>query len=189
MISRHRLDDALLAAARAAGACVEEGVLVQAPVVDDGPGEGRDGCRVASGPCRLRAPIVIAADGASSRVARALGLARHARSSAAMGRWRLLRRGRRSRRRVAAGSARCTCAAGRYIGIAPLPGGVTNACVVTADRAALRDPARLLRDTLHTDPQLAARFAGARMITQPVLPRPARRREHGQRRARPAPRR
>ena len=36
MISRHQLDDALLAAARAAGACVEEGVLVRGPVVDDG---------------------------------------------------------------------------------------------------------------------------------------------------------
>ena len=56
----------------------------------------------------------------------------------------------------------------RYIGIAPLPGGVTNACVVTADRAALRDPARLLRDTLRSDPRLAARFAGARLISQPV---------------------
>jgi flavin-dependent dehydrogenase len=58
--------------------------------------------------------------------------------------------------------------AGRYIGIAPLPGEVTNACVVTGDRAALRDPARLLRDPLRTDPQLAGRFAGARLITRPV---------------------
>jgi flavin-dependent dehydrogenase len=56
----------------------------------------------------------------------------------------------------------------RYIGIAPLPGGVTNACVVTADRAALRDPARLLRDTLRTDRRLAARFADARPISQVV---------------------
>ncbi len=56
----------------------------------------------------------------------------------------------------------------RYIGIAPLPGGLTNACVVTADRAALGDPARLLRDTLRTDRRLAARFADARPISQPV---------------------
>ena len=56
----------------------------------------------------------------------------------------------------------------RYIGIAPLPGGVTNACVVTADRAALRDPAGLLRDTLHTDCRLADRFADARPISHPV---------------------
>ncbi len=92
MISRHRLDDALLVAARAAGACVEEGVLVREPIVDV---DGVSGVLVTAGdrPCRLRAPIVIAADGASSRVARALGLARHARSSASLGRWCVFRRG------------------------------------------------------------------------------------------------
>jgi len=56
----------------------------------------------------------------------------------------------------------------RYIGIAPLPGGLINACVVTADRAVLRDPARLLRDTLRTDRRLAARFADARPISPAV---------------------
>ena len=56
----------------------------------------------------------------------------------------------------------------RYIGIAPLPGGLTNACVVTADRAALGDPARLLREALRTDRRLATRFADARPISQPV---------------------
>jgi flavin-dependent dehydrogenase len=56
----------------------------------------------------------------------------------------------------------------RYIGIAPLPGGVTNACVVTADRVALREPERLLVATLRTDRMLEERFAAARMIMRPV---------------------
>lgn len=165
MISRHRLDQAFLAAARAAGACVDEGVLVQAPAVDDGRVSGVE-VSVADRRHVLRARLVIAADGASSRVARALGLAQHARRP----------------RRWAAGAyfedvapgggvgrfGEMHLRAGRYIGIAPLPGGVTNACVVTADRAALRDPARLLTDTLHADLQLADRFARARMVTRPV---------------------
>jgi len=165
MISRHRLDHALLASARAAGVCVEEGVLVQAPLVDEGRVRGVVLAR-ADRQCRLRAPIVIAADGTSSRVARALGLARHARHPR---RWAV-----GAYFEDAGGVEGAGCfgemhlRAGRYIGIAPLPGGVTNACVVTADRAALRDPARLLGDTLRTDPQLADRFAGARMITRPV---------------------
>jgi geranylgeranyl reductase family protein len=165
MISRHRLDHALLTAARAAGACVDEGVLVQAPTVESGR---VNGVEVTDADRRhvLRARIVIAADGASSRVARALGLARHAPRP----------------RRWAVGAYFADVAPadgagrfgemhlrpGRYIGIAPLPGGVTNACVVTADRAALRDPARLLQDTLHTDPQLSDRFTGARILTRPA---------------------
>jgi flavin-dependent dehydrogenase len=165
MISRHRLDHALLAAARTAGAWVDEGVLVHAPTVDSGRVSGVE-VTAADRRHVLRARIVIAADGASSRVARALGLARHAQRP----------------RRWAVGAYFADVAPadgagrfgemhlrpGRYIGIAPLPGGVTNACVVTADRAVLRDPARLLQDTLHTDPQLSDRFTGARILTRPA---------------------
>ena len=48
---------------------------------------------------------------------------------------------------------------GCYIGVAPLPGELANACVVTADRRALADPTRLLEGTLRTDPMLSSRFA------------------------------
>jgi flavin-dependent dehydrogenase len=140
-------------------------VLVQAPVVDRGRVSGVE-VTVADRRHRLRAPIVIAADGASSRVARALGLARHARRPR---RWAV---GAYFEDVAPAGGVgrfgEMHLRAGHYIGIAPLPGGVTNACVVTADRAALRDPAGLLRDTLRTDAQLADRFAGARMMTRPI---------------------
>jgi geranylgeranyl reductase family protein len=165
MISRHRLDQALLAAARAAGARVDEGVLVQAPAVD---GRRVSGVEVSAADRRsvLRARVVIAADGASSRVARALGLARHARRPR---RWAVGAYFEDVTSVDGAGRfGEMHLRAGRYIGIAPLPGGLTNACVVTADRAALRDPARLLDDTLRADPQLADRFARARRVTRPV---------------------
>ena len=95
MISRHRLDDALLTAARAAGACVEEGVLVRAPIVDGRPWSRAWRSSRRAGRAAVRAPIVIAADGASSRVARAPRPGATCASAAALGRWRLLRRCRR----------------------------------------------------------------------------------------------
>jgi flavin-dependent dehydrogenase len=165
MISRHRFDDRVLAAARAAGACVEEGVLVSAPVMADGVVAGVE--VVAGGRrCQVKATVVIAADGASSRLARASKLASHARRPR---RWAVgayfedAGDGAGARR-----FGEMHLRADRYIGIAPLPGGVTNACVVTADRAALGDPERLLVDTLRSDRGLEGRFTGARMIMRPV---------------------
>lgn len=165
MISRHRLDDVLLTAARTAGACVEEGVLVPGPIVDGDRVTGVD-VSVNQRRCAQRATVVIAADGASSRLARAAGLAGHA---ARPRRWAIGAYFENvgddvTSRRFGEMHLRTD----RYIGIAPLPGGVTNACVVTADRVALRDPERLLLDTLRTDRALEDRFAGARMIMRPV---------------------
>jgi menaquinone-9 beta-reductase len=169
-LSRQRFDAALIASARSAGACVEEGVLVHGPVMD---GDRVTGVEVATGDrrFRLRAPIVIAADGASSRVARAVGLARHARRPRrwAVGAYFEDVLGEHYDGAATAGRfGEMHLRRGRYVGVAPLPDGVTNACVVTADRAALGDPARLLRDTLAADARLAGRFAGARLIARPV---------------------
>jgi flavin-dependent dehydrogenase len=57
---------------------------------------------------------------------------------------------------------------GHYIGVAPLPDGLANACVVTADRGALRDPAALLIRAVRADARLARRFSHATMVT-PVV--------------------
>jgi flavin-dependent dehydrogenase len=57
---------------------------------------------------------------------------------------------------------------GHYIGIAPLPGGLTNACVVTSPTPALRDPSKMLLDALRAEPALADRFVSARMIAPAV---------------------
>jgi flavin-dependent dehydrogenase len=164
-LRRCAFDVALLTAARRAGAIVEEGVLVRGPAVDGGTVRGLIVATRQHRDCRIAAPIVIAADGGSSRVARALGLAAHARRP----------------RRWAVGAyfsdvdhegsgcfGEMHVRRGRYIGVAPLPGGFTNACVVTADRGALRDPSALLLDTLKREPLLAPRFAASRLLSPPV---------------------
>ena len=168
ILSRHRFDHALVNAARAAGACVEEEVLVRQPLLSDGRVHGVE-VLINGRSCRLTSRLVIAADGASSRLARAVGIARHA---------------RRPRRWAVGAYFDCVgpverAASGgcfgemhlrhdRYIGIAPLPGGLVNACVVTADRGALQKPMQLLLDTLRSDPAFASRFADARPVTRAV---------------------
>ena len=61
---------------------------------------------------------------------------------------------------------------GRYIGVAPIPGGLTNVCLVRPSRpgdADLRDPAALLSRELRRDPLLRDRFADARLAGPPVV--------------------
>jgi flavin-dependent dehydrogenase len=166
-ISRRHLDFALVMAAAGAGARIEQGVLVQEPIVDSSQREplvkglrviGRQGKPIA-----IPARIVIAADGRYSRVARALGLSRAAR-------WP---------RRWAIGAYFENVAGlspsfgemhvrrNHYMGVAPLADNVTNACVVLPDFAGRR-PAPLLESTLKQDPQLRERFADARMITEAI---------------------
>jgi flavin-dependent dehydrogenase len=60
---------------------------------------------------------------------------------------------------------------GHYIGVAPVPGGLTNACLViphAAGDAPIGAPADLLRRYLDDDSQLAPRFAGAQAVTAPT---------------------
>ena len=56
---------------------------------------------------------------------------------------------------------------GHYIGVAPLPGGLTNACVVTPNPSE-RPMKDLLLSALRSDGQLRDRFAAARMVGEPV---------------------
>jgi flavin-dependent dehydrogenase len=163
-VLRRDLDHALLAAAAAAGARIEEGTLVRgtarsATAIDGVYVAGRDGT-----PVRVGAPVVIAADGRQSHLARSLRLGRHPPSP----------------RRWAVG-AYFTDVAGptecgemhirprKYVGVAALPAGLTNACVVTADRSAVRDPRALLMETLSTEPELRERFATARLTGPPSI--------------------
>jgi flavin-dependent dehydrogenase len=174
-LSRRRLDAALLAAASKAGACIAEGMLVQSPIFD---GRRVAGLTVGSSGryCEVRARMVIAADGANSRIARTLRLSHHADTPR---RWAVgayftdvvsvaERIGDPAADAATGVAGEMHLRENRYVGVAPLPDGITNACVVTADRALLRQPAQLLRDTLRTDPLLASRFARARQITDAV---------------------
>ena len=56
---------------------------------------------------------------------------------------------------------------GQYLGVAPVPGGLTNACVVVSEPrgGALAEPEALLVAALRCDPALGPRFADARLVS------------------------
>ena len=161
-LTRRCLDQLLLDAAAAAGACVDTGVAVSEPVTD---GDRVVGVRLAGGSRgELRAPVVIAADGRGSRLAARVKLAAYARTPR---RWafgayfsqvaRMSPRGEMHIRR------------GAYIGVAPLPGGLTNVSVVTDGHGPLPSPRAeqqaIVRRTLEADAVLRDRFAGATQVS------------------------
>ena len=165
-ILRRDLDAALIQSAAAAGARVEEGVLVRGPLVDRATRRvrgvvvaGRDGRDV-----RVPAPLVIAADGRRSRIAVPLGLARQPRHP----------------RRWAIGAyftgvtglgpfGEMHVRRGRYAGVAPVPGGLTNVCLVVPGLRGLTDPASLLLSAIRHEPMLRDRFTAAQMIAPPAV--------------------
>jgi flavin-dependent dehydrogenase len=167
-LRRRELDAMLVARAIEAGAELETGVMVRAPVVESSGRFrrviGLEVSSVRGTVARLQAPIVIAADGRRSRLAFALKLARH---PARPRRWAI---GAYFERIAGPGDCgEMHVRAGRYIGVAPVPGGLTNACVVVPQPrcGALCEPAALLSATLARDALLADRFASARMVTPP----------------------
>jgi flavin-dependent dehydrogenase len=164
-IVRRDLDAALLDAAVAAGARVEDGVLVRGPLVDAALRvrgviiAGRDGRDV-----RVPAPLVIAADGRRSRIALPLGLVRQPRRPR---RWAI---GAYFNDVDGVGAfGEMHVRRGRYVGVAPVPGGLTNVCLVVSGREASGDPATLLREAIAAEPMFRERFARARMVESPVV--------------------
>jgi len=184
-ILRRDLDAMLLDRAIAAGCEFEDRVAVRRARLQDRPGmplvmgvdTGGDGA-VRTIPAR----VTIAADGRRSTLAFGLGLARHPERPR---RWAIgayfhdtaTAWGRRSDgggteegRRWTLGEmhVRRNC----YIGVAEVPGGLTNVCLVKPSAPAdadLRDPGALLMRTLAAEPLLRDRFAGARPVTPPVV--------------------
>jgi geranylgeranyl reductase family protein len=165
-ITRRDLDAALVAAAGAAGARVEPGVLVEGPLIETAgvaPAvaglviRGKDGRSL-----RIAAPIVIAADGRYSRVARALRLSRSARRPR---RWAIGAYFEEVGALTSFGEMHVR--RGHYLGVAPMPGGLANACVVTPSPTG-RSMEDLLLRALRGDAQLRDRFAAARMVTRPI---------------------
>ena len=162
-VTRRCLDQLLLNAAADAGACVETGLGISEPVLDRGRVVG---VRLAvRGGEVVRAPIVIAADGRGSRLAGRVNLSSYASTPR---RWafgayfanvtRMSARGEMHIRR------------GAYIGVAPLPGGLTNVSVVL-DRSAeaghytKTDQQTIVRRALNADAVLRDRFAAATQIS------------------------
>lgn len=160
-VTRSVLDHALAGAASAAGARIEFGARVLGPVVDD---RGRVTgvsvqCPSKREPVDVRARLTIAADGRRSSIGMRLGLARHP-----------------QRRRWAvgayfqdvdgmSGAGEMHIRGSAYLGLAPLPGGLTNACFVTSRRSGWRDPEGQLRGAIEADPKIRERFARARRVT------------------------
>jgi flavin-dependent dehydrogenase len=167
-LTRRCLDQLLLNAAADAGACVDTGIGVSEPIIEDGRVIG---VRLAGARGEvLRAPVVIAADGRGSRLASRVNLASYASRPR---RWafaayfshvsRMSERGEMHIRR------------GAYIGVAPLPGGLTNVSVVLDDPMSGRvqkgapygkeDQQTIVRRALNADAVLRDRFARARQIS------------------------
>jgi len=162
---RRDLDAALVAGAIDAGARFEPGVIVRGPLIDETGAvrgavfAGADGRDV-----RVPAPLVIAADGRRSRIALGAGLLRHPRRPR---RWAIGAYFEDVAGLTSFGEMHVR--GGRYIGVAPLPSGVANVCLVAARVAAGDDPAAVLRDALTREPGLRDRFAAARMIGAPAV--------------------
>ena len=165
-LERRDLDSMLVDAAAAAGVTFEDGVSVLSPIVS---AEGVvTGARVRSGATAtsLSARLVIAADGRGSRLTFPLGLSAFA-----------------SRPRRWAFGAYYSDVAGvadrgemhlrsdGYIGIAPVPGGAVNVCVVREIRAGVAgalEQRRVIADAIAADPVLNDRFATARQVSDVV---------------------
>ena len=165
-IVRRTLDAALVRAAVAAGARLEEQVLARGPLMTDGRVRGvvlagRDGRDV-----RVPAPLVIAADGRRSRLALPLGLARHPRRPR---RWAIGAYFENVAGVTSFGEMHVR--RGGYLGVAPVPSGCANVCLVVpgSGPGGLDDPPALLARAIENDPRLRERFADARMIAPPVV--------------------
>src|SRR5205085_11324616 len=115
----------------------------------------------------LRARVTIAADGRHSTLAFALGLARH---PVRPRRWAI--GAYYSDVEGLSSLGEMHIRRGHYLGVAPVPGGLANTCLVMPAGDALRavrDPAALLSRTIACDPALTARFARARLVRPPVV--------------------
>jgi flavin-dependent dehydrogenase len=164
-ITRSDLDAMLLENAIGAGAEFNEGVIVRGPLLTSDNGRLL-GVRVAgrSGTHDLRARLVIAADGRHSRLAFNLGLARYA---ARPRRWAFGAYYSGVDGLTACGEMHIRHHG--YIGVAPLPGGLANVCVVRELGSAFHAHRVELESQLHLavagDPVLRERFVNARCET------------------------
>jgi flavin-dependent dehydrogenase len=166
---RRELDWSLLQQALAAGAAFDPGTPVRRALTD--PRRGVVGVCVDGGRS-IRARVVIAADGRRSTLAFELGVARH---PSRPRRWAVgaYFAGARPAAHPSSASSFGEMHFGRtgYVGVAPLPDGLTNACLVTGQppASAIRNPEALLRGELDRIPTLRDRFAGARLAGRPVV--------------------
>jgi menaquinone-9 beta-reductase len=166
-ITRRVLDKWLIDRAVEAGAQLHEEVVIRDVAIGDGRvtgliASGRHG-QALTHPAR----IVIAADGRRSAIAIGRGLSRQPRRPR---RWAI--GGYFSGVAGVTSLGEMHVRRGHYIGVAPVPGGLANACLVVPHVRGdlpLAQPAEALDRCLKSDPELAARFADARPIASPTM--------------------
>ena len=162
-LMRRDLDQWLLESAIAAGAQFDSGVAVSAPSLVERPLRVV-GVRAACGGREydIHARVVIAADGRASRLATALTLSRFAKAPQ---RWAYGAYFSHVHGLMAHGEMHIR--ADGYVGVAPLPEGVANVCVVRsgAHLTAGQEADRVITCAIGADPGLAERFTGARRIS------------------------
>lgn len=165
-LTRTDLDAWLLHEAVRAGARFESGLIARHPLLDGSSGRplvrglalDRRGSERRS--IRMPATMTIAADGRHSAVARSLNLVSTPRSPR---RWAF---------GVYATGVEDLTDLGEmhvrpkyYLGIAPLPGNVSNVCVVTGPRPDGRSPVEIVRRAIDAEPALKRRFARAEFVS------------------------
>lgn len=166
-VTRQVFDEWLLRQAGEAGAHVEEGVAVKGALVSGGRVSGVIAMCGGGGEAAHAGRLVIAADGRRSTLAFSRGLARQ---PARPRRWAI---GGYFTDVTGCGTVgEMHVRRGHYIGVAPVPGGLTNVCVVmphaTGDQP-IGPPAEVIRTRLDGDPSLRDRFAAARLVGDPVM--------------------
>jgi flavin-dependent dehydrogenase len=170
-VTRAVLDLALVEEAVASGVVFEPGLHVRGAIVERSRSGGVivRGASVASGPDgrALHARVTIAADGRHSTLAFGLGLVRH---PVRPRRWAVGAYFEQVAGLSSLGEMHVRV--GRYIGIAPLAGGLANVCLVQGAAPAAgawRDPGAVLRRALAADRRLGDRFRTARLVGAPAV--------------------
>jgi flavin-dependent dehydrogenase len=170
---RRDMDWALLQQAIDLGARFEPSVVVRRALVEESrASRSVSGVVVGLGgrERELRARVTVAADGRRSTLAFGLGLARHPHRPR---RWAIGAYYENAGGMSSFGEMHVR--RGRYIGIAAVPGGVANVCLVRPfdGRGVARPPAPFFESVLAAElagePLLRGRFADARLVQPPVV--------------------
>ena len=165
-ITRRVLDEWLLQQALTAGVQFEDGVAIRDVASDDRQVTGV--IAGVNGSSRVHpAKMVIAADGRRSTIASARGWSR---TPERPRRWAIGAYFTGVTEMTSLGEMHVR--RGHYIGVAPVPGGLTNACLVVPHVAGdqpLSRPDDALSAVLHSDPQLKARFEHAKAVDPAVM--------------------
>lgn len=166
-VTRDRLDAWLIGCASDAGVIVEDGVVVRGPHYTHGLVSGI-AVATATGERHHPSRLVIAADGRGSRLARACATVR---TPERPRRWAMgvYVEGAHD---IAVDVGEMHIRAGRYLGVAPVAGGLANVCLVVNRTEAARSvaaPWAAIRAAVAADPLLGPRLADARPIAPPMV--------------------